>query len=42
MTVLLLVETFGNPFVKVFEQQRVLTWVVKLIVVMLGFLVLEL
>ena len=28
MMILLLVETFGNPFVNIFVQQRVLLWIV--------------
>ena len=28
MMVLLLVETFGNPFVKIFVQPRLLLWIV--------------
>ena len=39
---LLLVETFGNPFVNIFVQQSVLLLIVWLFVVTLDFLILEL
>ena len=42
LVVLLLVATLGIPFMNLFEQQRVLLWIVCLFVVELVFVALEL